>query len=263
NASSSSAVANNLSLAAGSTMEFQNVAGTTTPLIAAGGVTVNGGCTVRITGTSGLVVGNAYPLVSYSGAFSGNFTALQLQMPSGWNGVLVSNANQIQLSVVAVPVVPSGLVAAPGDAQVSLSWSPSANATGYNVKRSTVSGGPYDMIATVATPACLDASVSNGTRYYYVVSAVYAGGETTTSAELSVLPVSLAPTSLASSRNGNQLQLSWPTDHTGWHLETQTNSLNAGLGTNWFSVAGSALTNRAFISIDTAAGSVFLRLVYP
>ncbi len=31
---------------------------------------------------------------------------------------------------------------------------------------------------------------------------------------------------------GNQLQLNWPVDHTGWQLQSQTNSLAVGLDTN-------------------------------
>ena len=62
---------------------------------------------------------------------------------------------------------------------------------------------------------------------------------------------------------GNSLQLAWPTDHTGWTLEVQTNSLNAGLGTNWVRVATSTTTNVVSVPIVKANGSVFYRLIYP
>jgi hypothetical protein len=79
---------------------------------------------------------------------------------------------------------------------------------------------------------------------------------------LSVQPaVSLAPISLNFEAMPNQLGLSWPADHIGWHLLIQTNS--AGLGTNWQVIAGSELTNQFFLPIDPAQGSVFLRLSYP
>lgn len=60
---------------------------------------------------------------------------------------------------------------------------------------------------------------------------------------------------------GGNLTLSWPQDHTGWTLQAQTNSLNAGLGTNWVDVAGSDTTNSMTIPIGTANGSVFYRLI--
>ena len=66
---------------------------------------------------------------------------------------------------------------------------------------------------------------------------------------------------LAFARNGNQLDISWPT--TGGHLETQTNSLSVGIGTNWVTVAGSSATNHVVVLLDQAKGSVFYRLAVP
>jgi hypothetical protein len=60
--------------------------------------------------------------------------------------------------------------------------------------------------------------------------------------------------------NGDTLTLSWPSDHTGWRLQAQTNS---GIGTNWVDVAGSTSTNSMVIPVDGSAGNVFFRLVYP
>jgi hypothetical protein len=81
--------------------------------------------------------------------------------------------------------------------------------------------------------------------------------------KLSVQPsVSLAPVSLSVQTTPSQLNLSWPSDHIGWHLVIQTNSA-AGLGTNWQVLSGSELTNQFFLPIDRAQGSVFLRLTYP
>ena len=78
-----------------------------------------------------------------------------------------------------------------------------------------------------------------------------------------ISPVNTAVTNLGYAVNGAQLQLSWPNDHTGWRLETQTNGIGAGLGTNWSTVSGSALTNQIWIPMNSTNGSVFFRLVYP
>ncbi|HJX63644.1 MAG TPA: hypothetical protein VJ860_06790 [Polyangia bacterium] len=40
------------------------------------------------------------------------------------------------------PPAPSGLAAMSGDGQVTLTWTGSSGASGYNVKRGTTSGGP-------------------------------------------------------------------------------------------------------------------------
>jgi autotransporter-associated beta strand protein len=65
------------------------------------------------------------------------------------------------------------------------------------------------------------------------------------------------PTNLIVSVSGNQLTFSWPGDHTGWTLQSQTNSL---LGT-WFDVPGSASTNQITIPVDLAKPDVFYRMI--
>jgi hypothetical protein len=73
-----------------------------------------------------------------------------------------------------------------------------------------------------------------------------------------------APTNLTMFLAGNtNLNLAWPGNHTGWRLESQTNSLGAGLGSNWVIVPGSSLTNEMTFPIDLANGAVFFRLLYP
>ncbi|HVR83634.1 MAG TPA: LamG-like jellyroll fold domain-containing protein [Planctomycetota bacterium] len=94
------------------------------------------------------------------------------------------------------PGAPTNLVATPGNGQVSLSWTaPVGGATVYNVKRSTVSGGPYTTIASNVTGTTyLDtAGITNGTRYYYVVSGV-TYGEGPNSNEASCVPGLVGPT---------------------------------------------------------------------
>ena len=73
------------------------------------------------------------------------------------------------------PAQPSGLQATAGNAQVSLIWNAGAGATSYHVKRATTSGGPYTQVAAPAMPNFADAGLTNGTTYFYVVSAVNAG----------------------------------------------------------------------------------------
>ena len=54
----------------------------------------------------------------------------------------------------------------------------------------------------------------------------------------------------------------WPTDHLGWILQAQTNSLNTGLGTNWVDVPGSAGITSMNIAIYPVnpTGASLLRL---
>ncbi|MBA7491837.1 hypothetical protein ES702_02385 [subsurface metagenome] len=75
---------------------------------------------------------------------------------------------------VTAPAIPSGLVATPGDGEVSLDWDDNGEADlkEYNVYRADVDGGPYTKIATVTDSEYTDTGLANGTDYYYVVTAV-------------------------------------------------------------------------------------------
>ena len=75
--------------------------------------------------------------------------------------------------------------------------------------------------------------------------------------------VSTTPVTLTNAFSGGNLTLTWPADHTGWSLQVQTNSRAVGLGTNWFTVAGSTATNSVTISTSQANPTVFYRLTYP
>ncbi|WP_312560198.1 fibronectin type III domain-containing protein [Anaerospora sp.] len=88
---------------------------------------------------------------------------------------------------------PVNLIATAGTSQVTLSWDAVTDAPGYNVKRATIAGGPYTIIANnVATTSYVDTDVVNGTTYYYVVTAITADGESANSNEASATPT--APT---------------------------------------------------------------------
>jgi autotransporter-associated beta strand protein len=80
---------------------------------------------------------------------------------------------------------------------------------------------------------------------------------------IQVQAISLTPTNLISTFDGANLTLSWPSDHTGWRLQAQTNALSIGLATNWVDVTGATTTNQVVVPVNAANGSVFFRLVYP
>lgn len=110
-----------------------------------------------------------------------------------------------------LPSSVAGLVAAGGNAQVSLSWTASPGATSYNVKRATAGAGPYTTIGNPAGASYTDTAVTNGTLYYYVVSAI-SSSEGADSASVSVTPGGtppVAPSSLAATAGSNQVSLSW------------------------------------------------------
>jgi fibronectin type 3 domain-containing protein len=161
------------------------------------------------------------------------------------------------------PAAPAGLTATAGDGSVALNWSASATATNYFVKRSTTSGSDYTAVATNTSLAFTNTGLSNGTLYYYVVSALNGAGESTNSTQVSARPTSSASVAMNAANAAGQLQISWPTDHTGWQLQSQTNNLGSGLGTNWINVTGSDQTNQLTVPLNSTNGAVFFRLVRP
>jgi fibronectin type 3 domain-containing protein len=105
------------------------------------------------------------------------------------------------LGATSQPGAPTALAASAGDGQVALSWTaPSfdggAAISGYTVYRGT-SPNPTSALTTVpSTPTSyVDQSASNGTTYYYKVSASNASGEGAKSNEASATPIAaVAPT---------------------------------------------------------------------
>lgn len=96
------------------------------------------------------------------------------------------------------PPAPSSVAATSDDGAVGLSWDGSSEATGYNVYRDTsplseVDGTPTNGDTPVESASFTDESATNGTQYYYRVTAVGDGGESSPSSEVSVRPFPSPP----------------------------------------------------------------------
>lgn len=127
---------------------------------------------------------------------------------------------------VTVPAAPTGLKATAGNVQVSLTWNASAGATSYNVHRSTTSGGPYTVVSSSAVTNYTDTGLTNGTTYYYAVSASNSAGESANSSEVSAIPNAPppAPTGLVAAAGNAQVALAWnaSTGATSYNVKRST-----------------------------------------
>ena len=88
----------------------------------------------------------------------------------------------------SVPDAPTGLTAATpaaGLPRVSLTWTAVTGATSYRIKRGTAPGWEFTIATGVKFSHWSDPVNAPGTRYYYVVSAVNAAGESANSTEVS------------------------------------------------------------------------------
>jgi fibronectin type 3 domain-containing protein len=85
-----------------------------------------------------------------------------------------------------LPSVPQGLQAAMAGGQITVQWSPVAEADGYTVSRAAVSGGPYTPLAVGITATNFtDATTLPGAVYFYTVSATNICGLSANSSEVS------------------------------------------------------------------------------
>jgi hypothetical protein len=69
-------------------------------------------------------------------------------MPSGYV--------KSDFSAFPTPIAPSGLVVTGGSKSVALSWNAASGASGYWVKRSSVSGGPYANVGLTSSTSYMD-----------------------------------------------------------------------------------------------------------
>ena len=145
-------------------------------------VTNTGNANVAISGMN--LTGTGYSILSGAGAVTlspNQSTSVSVQFAPTTAGMasggvnIVSNAtgSASSVSLSGTGVAPSGQHA------VGLNWGASTSSvTGYNVYRSTVSGGSYAKVnsALVAGVSYSDGGVQSGQTYYYVATAVDGSG---------------------------------------------------------------------------------------
>ncbi|MBW8864655.1 MAG: NPCBM/NEW2 domain-containing protein [Verrucomicrobia bacterium] len=164
--------------------------------------------------------------------------------------VIVSN------STPQVPHAPTGLLAGLGS-QIRLAWNAAVGATNYNVKRATVSGGPYSIIGTPPIAVFTDSNVVSGTTCYYTVSAVSCIGESSNSVEVSVVPCSVpvSPTNVTTTVSNSQVIVGWrifagtpaPTSFTVSRFTSNTPPV----------VVASGLVTTNFTDSSVSAGAIY------
>jgi hypothetical protein len=177
---------------------------------------------VRMTNSS---TGNVYYARTFNWNSTGVMTgakvvttqfSLPANLPAGtYSLVVVANGNPSAAVFFTntPPAAPTGLTGTAGIGQTILSWNAVSGATAYNLKCLTTVGTPYfATVATVTGTSATNAGLVNDMSYFYVVTAVSAGGESADSAMFFLTPSGPPPVPAgvtAASDSFARIYLSW------------------------------------------------------
>jgi len=110
-----------------------------------------------------------------------------------------------------VPIAPIGVTATPGNYQTTISWTADAGVTSYNIYWSTTPGVTTTngtKITSVSSPFT-QTGLTNGTTYYYVVTAVNSVGESAASLQVNSTPALPVPLDTTATPGIGQVIIAW------------------------------------------------------
>ncbi|MDD2541636.1 MAG: fibronectin type III domain-containing protein, partial [Desulfuromonadaceae bacterium] len=165
-----------------------------------------------------------------------------------------------------VPAVPSGVSAAGGSNQVTLSWAAVAGASSYNVYWSATPGVTItngSKISGITSPF-VKTGLSAGTAYYFIVTSANSVGESAASPQVKATTnaappaVTAAPTGISATGGANQVSLSW-TAVSGASAYNIYWSTASGVTTTTGTKITSA--NNSYVQTGLAAGTTYYYIV--
>ena len=138
-------------------------------------------------------------------------------------------ASQIPTARPSTPTTPVAI--AISSSRIDLTWDAVPDATNYNVKRSTLDGGPYTLAASVGGAHYSDTGLSEKSTYYYVISAVNSMGESMDSTQTEAITPAIppaAPSGLTATAGDVVVTLNWnansDADLVGYNVYRSTTS---------------------------------------
>jgi len=151
------------------------------------------------------------------------------------------------------PSAPTGLNATGGNGSVALTWNASAGATSYSIYRGTASGAEgTTAIGTSTSNSFTDTAVTNGTKYYYTVTASNTAGASPGSNESGATPT-------GSGGSGGLLSQGHPA--TASSLEgagyPASNAVDGNTTTRW----SSAFSDPQWLQVDLGATHTISQVV--
>ena len=171
------------------------------------------------------------------------------------NSVGVSpDSNEVSVIPAAsatVPPAPAGLAATAGNGSVGLTWAASAGATSYSVYRGTAPGAEGSTpVGTTTSTSFTDTGLTNGTAYYYKVTASNSVGASPSSNEATATPASGSGGLLLSQgqpATSSSVQAGYPA----------SNAVDGNLSTRW----SSAFSDPQWLQVDLGATHTISKVV--
>ncbi|MDQ2811475.1 MAG: discoidin domain-containing protein [Actinomycetota bacterium] len=173
------------------------------------------------------------------------------------NSVGVSpDSNEVSVVPAAsatVPPAPAGLNATAGNGSVGLTWGASAGATSYSVYRGTAPGAEgTTAVGTTTSASFTDTGLTNGTAYYYKVTASNSAGASPSSNEATATPAS-------GSGGGGLLSQGQPATASSVQGAgyPASNAVDGNLSTRW----SSASSDPQWLQVDLGATHTISKVV--
>ncbi|MDE2803409.1 MAG: fibronectin type III domain-containing protein, partial [Chloroflexota bacterium] len=177
-------------------------------------------------------------------------------------------SDAVSTTPTLIPIRPAGLAAAPGNAEITLSWdnpfNPSISKYQINQQTDGAWGAWADITGSSAsTTSHTVASLANGTTYTFAVRAVNTHGNSPPAGPVSTAPVAppAKPTGLAANAGNGQVTLSWADPGNATITGYQFNRQSDGTWAGWADVPGSSATTTSHAVTSLANGTTYTFVV--
>lgn len=158
-----------------------------------------------------------YRVTSVTGNCESAASSLVNATPSATSATTGGTATTSTGTATTAPSAPANVTAAAADGQVTLSWSAVTGATSYKVYLGSATGVTVSnaTINTNTTATSLtQTGLTNGTAYYFIVTASNSAGESTASIEVSAKPAAAttkpaAPSGVTATAGNTQVTVTW------------------------------------------------------